>query len=95
MTVPYEVRVAPGIWIRVATLAEASLAVCQHRDAYNFGSSKWGQESAPVRAIGTTRAIARVSYNGRVWTPERDWQRRSEITGAALHGAPLAKGGAR
>jgi hypothetical protein len=94
VTTPYEVRVAPRTWVGVLTLAEASLAVCQHRDAYGFGYSKWGQESAPVRAVGGTRAIARVSYNGRVWTPERDWQKRTEITGPALHASPV-QGGAR
>ena len=40
-------------------------------------------------AAGAT--VALISYNGRVWTTERDWQQRREITGSALH----ADGGAR
>ncbi len=84
MTAPLEVRVAPGVWVPVETLYEASLAVRQHIDGYGLGSSTWGQAEAPVRD-GAGRIVALVSYNGRVWTPQRDWRQREEIAGAALH----------
>ena len=78
------VRVAPGIWVPVETLAEASLAVRQHIDGYGLGSSTWGQAVAPVRD-DAGRVVALVSYNGRVWTTERNWKKRTEIVGEALH----------
>ena len=87
MAAPLEVRVAPKTWVPVENLYEASLAVRQYLEASWIGASKWGQLNAPVCRAGTRKVIALVSYNGRVWTTERDWQRRTEITGAALHEA--------
>jgi len=77
------VRIAPGTWVGVATLAAASRAVREYLDGNNLGFSGWGLESADVRNAAN-RTIARVSYNGRIWTGQRDWQKRTEITGADL-----------
>jgi hypothetical protein len=84
VTTALKVRVARGTWVPVEALHEAALAVRQHIDAYGLGSSNWGQAQAPVQdADGKT--VALISYNGRVWSTERDWQQRHEITGADLH----------
>ncbi len=49
-----------------ATLEELSAAYCRERDQSGLGASGFGE--AKVRdAIGN--AVARVSYNGRVWNP--------------------------
>jgi len=77
------VRIAPKTWVNVATLADASRAVRGYLDSNGLGFSGWGQESAPV-TNGSKKTIARVSYNGRVWTGQRDWQKRTEIVGDAL-----------
>lgn len=72
------VRVVPKTWVPVASLHEASLAVRQHLDAYGLGYSRWGQAYAPVRdAAG--KVVAVISFNGRCWTPQRDWKKRTEI----------------
>ncbi|MCA9317792.1 MAG: hypothetical protein KDB73_20070 [Planctomycetes bacterium] len=78
-----KVRIAPGTWVGVSTLAAASRAVREYLDGNNLGFRAWGLESADVRDAAN-RTIARVSFNGRVWTGQRDWQQRTEIRGAAL-----------
>ena len=77
------VRVAPNTWWPVTTLGEASRSVRLYIDSSGIGFRAWGQESAPVRNR-QGKTIARISYNSRCWTPQRDWQKRTEITGAAL-----------
>jgi len=86
---PLAVRIARATWVPVETLAEASRAVREHLDSNALGASQWGQLHAPVKD-GAGKVIALVSYNGRVWTPARDWRQQVEITGEAL-----TKGGAR
>jgi hypothetical protein len=56
--------------VPVASLAEASAAYSAAREASGKGGSKW--PSGIVFEGG--RAVAHVSYNGRVWAkPSRDW----------------------
>ena len=81
----FRVRVAPATWIDVPSLCEASRAVRRHIDQHLLASSTWGQASAPVEDE-SGEIVAYVSYNGRVWTPERNWERRREITGSGLRG---------
>lgn len=89
MTPTLSVRIAPATWVPVETLADASRAVRRYLDDNALGASQWGQMQAPVKdAAG--KVIAVVSYNGRVWTPARDWRKQIEFTGEAL-----TKGGAR
>jgi len=54
----------------VATLADASAMVCAARDAAGIGAS---QLPVPVIYDGAGRAVAHVSYNGRVW-PGAAWR---------------------
>ncbi|MHB1938443.1 MAG: hypothetical protein ACYCOR_17945 [Acidobacteriaceae bacterium] len=50
-------------WTEVATLAAASDACRQFIDAYDLGASEWAGGVVTQGAV----AIARISYNGRVW----------------------------
>ena len=54
---------------QVASLEQASEMYCTARDASGMGASKV-PEAMIVTASG--RAVARVSYNGRVW-PAEPW----------------------
>jgi len=61
----------------VATLREAS-EVCQRFiEGHDLGGGNWN--GGQVRDAATRKLVALVSYNGRVWTPERRWQDRKEI----------------
>jgi hypothetical protein len=86
---PLAVRIAPATWVPVETLAEASRAVREHLDSNALGASQWGQIHAPVKNEAG-KVVAVISFNGRVWTPARDWRKQVEITGEAL-----TRGGAR
>ena len=60
-----------------ASLREAS-AVCRcFIEEHDLGGGNWN--GGKVRDAATSRVVALVSYNGRVWTPERDWRKRTEI----------------
>jgi hypothetical protein len=57
-----------GKWIEVADVKAASKVVLDDIDATGVGSSDWyahGKAQGEVRVAG--KAVARVSYNGRVW----------------------------
>lgn len=90
MSGPFTVRVGPGRWVPAETLADAARLVREyireHLDRRGLGGSAWGQLNAPVRDA-TGRRVAVVSYNGRVWTPERDWRKQTEIVVAPEGGA--------
>ena len=77
------VRVAPNTWWPVATLGEASRSVRLWLDTNALGASKWGQGSAPVKNRHG-KLVALISYNGRVWTTERNHADRREIVGRDL-----------
>lgn len=53
---------------QVASLQQASEMYCTARDASGFGASRV-PEGKVVTAAG--RLVARISYNGRVWPPEK------------------------
>jgi hypothetical protein len=52
----------------VASLKEASDLWCAKRDASMVGASRMPEVTVVDTTTGTT--VARVSYNGRVWSPE-------------------------
>ena len=63
--------------VPVATFREAA-EVCQRFiDDHGLGMGNWS--GGEVRDVATNKVVALVSYNGRVWTPERQWQKRQEI----------------
>lgn len=55
---------------QVASLEQASQMYCAARDAFGEGASRT-PEGLIVTAEG--RTVGRISYNGRVWSPE-EWQ---------------------
>jgi hypothetical protein len=64
--------------VSATTLVEAS-DVCQRFIAeHDLGSSNWN--GGRVRDLSTGKIVALVSYNGRIWTPQRDWRERKEIS---------------
>lgn len=78
---------APASWVSVGTLQEASDVLQTYRDEYDLGHSNFGSKTGTVRLRSTGRAVAYVSYNGRVWassSPQRWSPQTREITGAAL-----------
>ncbi len=48
---------------------------------FNLGGGNVG--TVPIKE--KRKVIAYISYNGRIWTPEKDWQKRTEIK-VGLHG---------
>jgi hypothetical protein len=63
--------------VEVASLREASEACRRFIEDHDLGGGNWN--GGRVRDAATGGVEALVSYNGRVWTPERDWRRRKEI----------------
>ncbi len=66
----------------VAALQEASELCQRFIERHGLGGGNWS--GGQVRDAITGKMVALVSYNGRVWTPERRWQDRKEI---ALEGS--------
>lgn len=64
---------------QVSTLQEASEEVRKYIDEYDLGARTL--EGGTVKI--NNKKIANVSYNGRVWTPQK-YPNCTEITGAAL-----------
>lgn len=61
-----------GKWVEVADANEASAMVRKDIDSTGVGSEEWysfGKTQGEVRESG--KAVARISYNGRVWPTER------------------------
>jgi hypothetical protein len=54
--------------INVATLKEASEVCCRFIHEHALGGGNWS--GGQVRDAATGKLVARISYNGRVWTPE-------------------------
>lgn len=50
--------------LRAATIEELSAAYCRERDARGLGASQFSEAEVTDAAGG---AMARISYNGRVW----------------------------
>ena len=63
------VRGEKRIKVLVDTVAQASQAWQTYRDLLCCGASQMRHECGQVHAT-TGELLARVSYNGRVWTPE-------------------------
>lgn len=63
--------------VQVASLREASEVCRRFIEEHALGGGNWA--GGRVRDAATGKVAALVSYNGRVWTPERDWRRRTEI----------------
>jgi hypothetical protein len=59
----------PTIKTRVASADEASALFTQYRDEHGIGASEMKAGCGNIYADDGT-LVARVSYNGRVWTPE-------------------------
>lgn len=61
----------------VETLAAASKLYCELRDESGLGSSQW-PDAEVLDADG--KPAARISYNGRVWSPEPwEWRKSTPI----------------
>lgn len=58
----------PRIDIPVSSLLEASKCFAAHRDGFGFGASAMRTGCGDVRQ--GRALIGRISYNGRIWTPD-------------------------
>jgi len=58
----------------VTTLQEAKRVAMEWREAFGLGAGNWGNMRVVNPESGKT--VAFISYNGRVWSPERDWRKR-------------------
>lgn len=63
--------------VKVSSLREASLALRGWVNANGLGGGNMDKHAGEVSDGG--KLVAVVSYNGRVWTPEANWQDRKEI----------------
>lgn len=72
MSAALRVYVTKAKSVPVASLVEASQVVSSHiwRKGNPIPSSRWCGGNAGLVIDETGKKIARVSYNGRVWTPE-------------------------
>jgi hypothetical protein len=59
----------PTLRIPVASADKASALLSRYRDRFGIGASDMKEGCGDIRADDGT-LVARVSYNGRVWTPE-------------------------
>jgi hypothetical protein len=59
----------PTMRIPVASADRASALLSRYRDRFGIGASDMKQGCGDIHADDGT-LVARVSYNGRVWTPE-------------------------
>ncbi|MFQ5845800.1 MAG: hypothetical protein ACE5JG_12525 [Planctomycetota bacterium] len=64
--------------VQIAGFREASVACRRFIEEHDLGGGNWS--GGRVRETATGRVIALVSYNGRVWTPERNWRDRKEVS---------------
>ena len=64
--------------IYVASFNEASRVSRQFIEEHNLGSSE--SHDGEVFDGMTGERVGLISYNGRAWTPELDWQDRKLIT---------------
>lgn len=65
---------APERWEPVVSYAAASAVVRAYIAEYDLGGGNWTGGEIRAGERGTpTQVVARVSYNGRVWPPDR-WQ---------------------
>ena len=62
--------------VEVGSFAQASRALRDWVDRNELGAGNMAGRCGEVTADG--RVVARVSYNGRVWTPE-EWPGNSEL----------------
>ena len=66
------VELAPKVLQVVASPEEASKAVRRYIENWNLGASEWcSKTSGYMRRNG--HVVARVAYNGTVWTPGAAW----------------------
>lgn len=70
----YYVEVDPEVIVEVKDYAEASKSVRLYIERTGMGSTEWYGLSPTIGRITfgskSGKAVARVSYNGRVWTPD-------------------------
>ncbi len=59
----------PTLWIPVDSADMASVLFAQFRDKHGIGASEMKVGCGNIHTADGT-LVARVSYNGRVWTPE-------------------------
>lgn len=59
-------EMAPTTWLEVDDLAQARKVCLGYIDAHQLGGGNWA--GGEVRDDG--KQVARVSYNGRVWSPD-------------------------
>ncbi|MBP6479835.1 MAG: hypothetical protein KA310_03215 [Pseudomonadales bacterium] len=59
----------PARWVKVASLAEASRVFRAWVAQYELGGGNCGRDTGEVRRA-PDEVVARVSFNGRVWSPE-------------------------
>jgi len=64
--------------VKVATLAEAADRVRQFVKGTGIGCGNFGRNCGNVLCAAGDRIVARVSYNGRVWTPAQ-WPEAVEL----------------
>ena len=60
---------APTVKVPVSTADEASAIFTRYRDQHGLGASDLLERSGNIYASDGT-LVAKVSYNGRVWTPD-------------------------
>jgi hypothetical protein len=56
--------------LEVKTLAEIPAIVREYVDFWNLGGGNWTGRAGEIRARKGGKVVARVSYNGRLWTPK-------------------------
>lgn len=59
----------PTLWVLVASADMASAMLAAYRDKYGIGASDMNDGCGNILAEDGA-LVARVSYNGRVWTPD-------------------------
>lgn len=75
-TTPFELRLTNKQSIFVESLVAASDTFQKFIHANNLGSSGLQRYAGDVRVDG--KKVAHISYNGRMWTPEK-WPKCREI----------------
>lgn len=73
----------PNDWKRVKTLKEAAIACREYIDENDLGGGNW--MGGKVACLATKSIVAKISYNGRVWTPE---EKQSEPQPHAIPSIP-------
>lgn len=71
------VEMTPTEHVLVYDFKDAARACRHYIEENDLGASRW--RGGRVYDNYSHKLVAIVSYNGRVWTPESDWQKQQEI----------------